>query len=442
MGNMQGPGARELWRLRGRLTAICAVGTSLVLAAMAFLGLRFSIAQLRAQYDNAFDSALNSVFYYLQSQQYIDQTWLARTEAAGDLSIGVEKDGVPLLFTRQDGRRGQRVAWAEETAKTEYGYDPAAGLKNALSEETLRFTRRTADGHFTAAVCKVPYQGGFINVTVVKDRAAEDTTARNLVLFYVGAVALSVVVLSTFAFLFAGRAIGPVAESQRRQVAFVSAASHELRSPLAVVRMGAETIRAMPDRAVDCAGLIEQECARMSRLIEDLLLLAGSDAGTLPVKSAPTSPTTPVLATYERFGPLAAEKDIKLELDIPDGPLHDVLCDEGRCEQILAVLMDNALSYTPRGGRVRLGVSPHGRQTALWVADSGPGVSPQDRQRIFERFYRADAARHQKQHYGLGLSVAAELASLHKGHIAVDDSPLGGARFTLLLNGYTARSAK
>lgn len=426
------PGARELWRLRGRLTAICAVGTSLVLAAMAFLGLRFSLAQLRAQYENAFDSALNSVFFYLQSQQYIDQTWLARTEASGELSIGVEKDGVPLLFTRQDQGRRQRVEWAEETARQEYGYDPAASLKNALSAETLQFTRRTEDGHFTAAVCKVPYQGSFLNVTVVKDRETEDATARSLVVFFVAAAALSAVALSGFAFVFAGRAIGPVAESQRRQVAFVSAASHELRSPLAVVRMGAETIRAMPDKAGECAELIERECTRMSRLIEDLLLLAGSDAGTLPAKAEAHSPKTLVLAAYERFGALAAEKGVALELDIPDGA-PDVLCDEGRCQQILAVFMDNALAYTPKGGTVRLGVAPEGREAGLWVADSGPGVPEGDRRRIFERFYRADAARHEKEHYGLGLSVAAELARLLRGSIRVDEGPLGGARFTLLL---------
>ena len=97
------------------------------------------------------------------------------------------------------------------------------------------------------------------------------------------------------------------------------------------------------------------------------------------------------------------------------------------------MLLDNALSYTPEGGRVELLLEKAGERVKLTVRDSGPGVPDSEKQRIFERFYRADSARRDREHFGLGLCVAQEIVELHKGKLWVEDAPGGGAAFCMLL---------
>lgn len=102
-------------------------------------------------------------------------------------------------------------------------------------------------------------------------------------------------------------------------------------------------------------------------------------------------------------------------------------------EQLLAILVQNALDYTPQGGSVTLGADGAHGHIRLWVSDTGPGVPDAEKERVFERFYRADHSRSDKLHFGLGLAVARELAALHGGTLRVYDAPGSGACFVLTL---------
>lgn len=430
-----GVGEAALRRLRLRLTLVCAIGTTLVLLGMAVAGLQFSLRQLQRQHEEAFSSSLSSIFFYLQAQPVIDQAWLAKTEAEGGLHIDIQSNGVPLNYNAQNPQRQQLAAFARDIGVTMNGYVPGSLPRGQLEPNVILFNALVGEQDYRMAVCRVPYKNGVLDVTVAKSRAPEQETQRSLYLGYGVCVAAGAVLLSVFAFVFCGRAMRPVAESQRRQTRFVSAASHELRSPLAVIRMSAGTIAAMPAQAAACAEQIEEECGRMGRLIEDLLLLASADTGEMPVHLAPADGKTLALSAFERFEALAAQKGLALEADIPEagGQSYGLLCDAGRIQQVLAVFLDNALAYTPAGGRVRLCLAARRGWVDFTVQDSGIGIPEEDRQRIFERFYRADAARSHKGHYGLGLNIAQEIARLHRGKIAVGSSPLGGAAFTLSL---------
>ena len=110
-----------------------------------------------------------------------------------------------------------------------------------------------------------------------------------------------------------------------------------------------------------------------------------------------------------------------------------VHADDGLMKQALRVLVDNAIKYSPSGGRITLSAEILGGRAHLSVQDEGQGIAPESLPHIFDRFYRADAARSGKSHFGLGLSVARELAALHGGTLTVRDAPGGGAAFTLSL---------
>ena len=146
----------------------------------------------------------------------------------------------------------------------------------------------------------------------------------------------------------------------------------------------------------------------------------------------PVDADTLLITQYELFEKLAAQRQISLAVSLPeDAPLPRIYGDEQRLCQVLSILIDNALSYTPAGGRVVLGAKGEGGNVLLSVSDDGPGIPDAEKQRIFERFYRADGSRSKKDHHGLGLSIAREIVSLHHGRLEVRDAPGGcGSVFT------------
>jgi two-component system OmpR family sensor kinase len=231
--------------------------------------------------------------------------------------------------------------------------------------------------------------------------------------------------------------------SEDRMRRFVADASHELRTPLTTIRGFAELYR--QGAARDPAELdrlmwrIEDQAARMGLLVEDLLLLARLDTER-PLDRQPVDLLA--LAAEAVNDARAVAPDRRVELVLGDDGDHDgvlvVLGDDRRLRQVLANLVNNALTHTPAGSpiEVRVGTSTlDGRPgAAVEVVDHGPGLAPEQAERVFERFYRADPARSPADGgSGLGLSIVAALVAVHGGTVAVDSVPGRGARFRVVL---------
>ena len=142
---------------------------------------------------------------------------------------------------------------------------------------------------------------------------------------------------------------------------------------------------------------------------------------------------TLLLDSYEAFLPLAGKNEISLRIALPEEPLPTCRCDAARISQLLAVLISNAITYGTAGGTVWLSLTYEAPHFSLRVADNGPGILPEAREHIFERFYRAEDSRSSKEHFGLGLSIAKEIADAHHGTLAVAERTGGGCVFTLRL---------
>ncbi|MGC4781381.1 ATP-binding protein [Micromonospora zamorensis] len=224
--------------------------------------------------------------------------------------------------------------------------------------------------------------------------------------------------------------------SEERMRQFVADASHELRTPLTTIRGFAELYRQGAARAPEqTAGLlrrIEDEAARMGLLVEDLLLLARLDRER-PLSLTPVE--LPVLASDAVHAARAMAPDRRIELEIePDsGPLV-VSADDARLRQVIGNLVTNALTHTPPDAEIRVRLhSEPGGFAVVEVADTGPGLSPDQAERVFERFYRADAARTRRADgntgTGLGLAIVAALVAAHHGSVSVAETPGGGATF-------------
>ena len=253
-----------------------------------------------------------------------------------------------------------------------------------------------------------------------------------LILVTVGLVAL---LLAGVGGLFISRrAMQPVRGAFHRQRAFVADASHELKTPLTLIKLNAEMVVREPTSPRNRKVIENQlsEIDRMNKLVSDLLMLARLDADKLDV-SRETFDLAKILAeTADRFILRASEEEILLDIEVP-GELP-ALGDPRRTGQILAALLDNAMRFTPSGGRVTVaGCSDDGRVEAS-VTDTGPGISTEHLPNVFERFYRADTARRRSSGgTGLGLAIARDLAIIQGGEVVVSNVKSGGASFTLSL---------
>jgi two-component system OmpR family sensor kinase len=227
---------------------------------------------------------------------------------------------------------------------------------------------------------------------------------------------------------------------------FVADASHELRTPLTSIRGFAELHRQGAVREPADVGRvlarIEGEAQRMGLLVDDLLLLARLDQQR-PLEQKPVDLLTLAADAVADAAAVAPDRPVRLVTgSLEDTPPPVVTGDEPRLRQVLGNLMSNAMRHTPPGSPISVRVGVEGSDALLEVIDSGPGLAPDDAQRVFERFYRADPSRTRSGASagspapggsGLGLSIVAALVAAHGGTVAVHTAPGEGASFSVRL---------
>lgn len=222
-------------------------------------------------------------------------------------------------------------------------------------------------------------------------------------------------------------------QSEDRMRRFVADASHELRTPLTSIRGFAELTR-QRGGAMEPATMkrIEDEAKRMGLLVDDLLLLARLDQQR-PLQYQPVDLLTLAGDAVHDVEAVQPERKVSLRI-LPNSGAPVVEGDEARLRQVLGNLVSNALHHTPIEAPVTVSVGTRDGHAVLEVADTGAGLSDEQKARVFERFYRADSARTRVTGgSGLGLSIVAALVAAHRGNVAVTDTPEGGATFTVTL---------
>ncbi len=230
--------------------------------------------------------------------------------------------------------------------------------------------------------------------------------------------------------------------AERSQRALIVNASHELRTPLASVRAHVDALNMTvaagtplsSEEAQRYLTVISRESGRLGSLVDDLLLLAGSDTGQVPLVFGAMDVAAIAREVCDALAPLAErERRVRLLCEADAAPL--AWGDRLRLSQILMNLVRNGILYTPEGGIVAVQVRPHdARFVAVVVADTGMGIAPEDLPHVFDRFYRTDASRARASGgFGLGLAISHDLAQLMGGDLRVSSIVGEGSTFTLLL---------
>jgi signal transduction histidine kinase len=220
---------------------------------------------------------------------------------------------------------------------------------------------------------------------------------------------------------------------------FLADVSHELRTPLTTVRGNVDLMRHIGEVDPEALDVVQDELQRMTRLVDDLLLLARADTGSLPIQQTPVVLDSLFLDVYRQVKSIEQSVNISLQ----DVDQVTVLGDEDRLKQLLLNLIDNAIKYTPDGGSVWLGLSKENGTALIEIRDSGIGIPREDIPRIFDRFYRVDKARSRAQGgSGLGLSIARWIAYVHGGDIRVESEVGEGSVFYITLPILSEQAAK
>ena len=245
------------------------------------------------------------------------------------------------------------------------------------------------------------------------------------------AVAGPIVVLAMFlgSLVIGLKASSPVEQARRRQLEFTADASHELRTPLTVIEAEVDLALRTSRGAASYRSTIERvggESRRLLRIVEDLLWLARFDSTPPPPAREPVDLATIADACLARFAPLAAARRVSLVAERRGDGVAWVNAPPEWVDRLAGVLVDNACRYASDGGVARVRVETRGSRVALVVEDDGPGIPPEERPLLFDRFHRAsDTA----GGTGLGLAIADSIVRSTGGRWQVGDSELGGARF-------------
>jgi signal transduction histidine kinase len=267
-------------------------------------------------------------------------------------------------------------------------------------------------------------------VHVIADRTIELRTLSNLALAMLIGGFLVVVAATAAGWVYSGRALVPIRASLRRQREFAADASHELRTPLTVLRNELELLARHPGEPADPELLADAtaETERMARLVDELLLLARTDADQAPLDRRPTDLAEAAFDAAEALTGEAEQRSVRVEVDASPAPLSG---DPDRLRQLAAILVDNAIKHGRAGGHVWVRVRSDEADARLEVADDGAGIAPEDRERIFLRFWRGCDTRAPGS--GLGLPIARWIVDAHDGRIHVAERPEGGTRIVVTL---------
>lgn len=403
-----------LKKLRKKLTILSASLTGSVVLAVCLT----SFLLIRSQYLHSRELAFQLAASEIQTRWQIDgglsAQWLRSSVEVNGIGLAFWEDTIPMDFGVSDMAQGE-------------------ALKVKIPAEQEQTPYYFSDAQTRCAWFSFSFEYGSREYLVWQDTTPEWAYLLRLGLIFAGIAAVSLGIVGMLCFYVAGRAILPAQEAMERQEHFVAAASHELRSPLTVLKTGFGVIQKDPGETERYLALMSREADRMGVLVDDLLILAGG--GTLRKNYAPglLELDTLLIDFADAMTPVAEKKGIFLEVCLPEEMLPAVRADENMLRQILTILVDNGLRYAPEGSGIQLSLDQRGKQCILSVADHGPGVPDAEKTRIFDRFYRSSQSRTDPSHFGLGLSVARELTTILNGSIGVEDTPGGGATFRIRL---------
>lgn len=327
------------------------------------------------------------------------------------------------FYTIRLDAEGAFSGWSSDRAGL-YTEDEVRAVADAVAAQGRRSGRVDAQYYRLA-------EADGESLVIVLDARLEFLSARRALRATALVAGLACVLLSAAACLLIARMLRPVEQSFERQKQFVWDASHELKTPLAVISANAEVLAADVGEN-EYLGYILSEVRRTDRLVQNLLTLARMDRGTVKAELKRLDLSEALMSVALPFESTVFEAGRTLELDVPEGVF--IKGDGDMLRQLAVILLSNALKYSDEGGTIRLSLARKGHAAALTVFNTGAGIPADQLEKVFDRFYRGDGSHSgEVAGNGLGLSIARTIAEAHKGTIRAESVPGESATFIVTL---------
>ena len=411
-----------LARLRLQLTAWYAGVLVLVLAVLG-IGLFFTVRRQMARH---LDVSLRAAAAALEQAARIRETEQAGAhgavvDAVDELHIPdrslylLDQDVHPIKPAALPDRIRDAIREAAEGKHPYRNLDAPDGRELRVYVE--RFTGTTGKAYVAA---------------VVADRMELENEYTSLIEAFAAAALAALLLVAGGGSFLVRKSAAPVERSMEQMRRFMADAAHELRTPITLLRTRAEVAASQErDPASDAATFqaIEREAARLGEITGGLLTLARADAGEWPVVRETLYLDDAIAGAVDATRALADQRRVFVEV----GSFEEarITGDPALVRQLLLIVLDNALKFTPEGGRVRLDVSAENGRAVVVVSDTGIGIPAEQLSHVFERFYRGDGARHAAGGAGLGLAIAQWIATVHGAHIDIASEPGRGTRVAI-----------
>jgi len=390
-----------------------------------------------------------TIYFYEQGVTFRDSNKMLRDAFSGKVKLflrdPMQGQGQGAMVQRlRDNPRLRWVITSSTNNQIVSSMDAYPGTEEAknffkpfLKTTSGTIVEKKAHGNYYHLLVKTGKVDGqslkiIFSVDVTPEKNLLNTLSMIIVYGLIGGAIVSVIV----GYFLARYALRPVEKAWDRQNRFVADASHELRTPLSIIQLKIEGLLRQPRQKVQEVGediaVMLDETRRLSKLVGNLLTLARSDANRLEVSLAPLDLSAVLKKVTEPFSEMAEFEEKSFRLDGAGDPIY-INGDEQRVHQLLVILLDNAMKFTPKGGKIAVNCTRENKYARLTVSDSGCGISEQDAKHIFDRFYQVDSARTGQKGTGLGLSIAEWIVAKHRGKIDVESELGKGTTFNVRL---------
>ncbi len=385
----------------------------------------------------AYQSDIYTIASYIEQQDIISNTWLSQLESGKKYYVSLMDNNTEFLYDtnkiQESGERRQVLdkAWLYYHEGSTSMTHHTLSYKSSYTSFILPPSVIEDSSGYCCFVIHMKKNTSTLEILLAAPLETIQKQMTRQRFLFLGIITLALIAIWIFAWIFTGKLLNPIEASRLRQNQFIASASHELRTPLAVILSCAEA--GLDKNACSELTTIKNEALRTSRLLNDMLTLLSCDTGHLDIKPVRAQLDTLLLNACEAFENMAAAKHIQIRVSLPEEPLPDCICDSERIIQVLTIFLHNAVSYTPEGGKIFLSADYMNKHYEIKISDTGVGISDEEKTKIFDRFYRSEKARSDKNHFGLGLSIAYDIITAHHGSIKVTDTPGGGTTFLILL---------
>lgn len=388
----------------------------------------------------------NEMYFFTRIITYLVFQLENTDDAAGDLTLTGQTYGFTLLLKNNENAfipvntnhsntdtNTLITLFEQELNKTSTDL-----LDNTHSSQSGIFSFSTPDKHsyYGIQATAITKNMDILDFYAIKESTSSFTFLKEHLPFYLIVWLLVFIAILFLTRFLISKAIKPTEQTLRSQKEFIASASHELKAPLAVILASAECIgndTTLSLKSKQHTEVIDSECMRMSKLVQDLLLLSSVDANTWTLNKTNIDVDTLLINTYEKYEPICRQKGIQFKLNTSDELFPVLNADIDRLNQILSIFIDNAINYSLPKSEISLDATVFKNMLVFSIKDHGTGIADKDKPFIFDRFFCADKSRTQKEHYGLGLSIAKELVEMHKGKIELSDTLGGGCTFKISL---------